>query len=117
MLDVPMNARYVFGIVASVDDKNGEVPSDMHIGGGNVTEQWWIDVFTGKLASPTDENKQWLRQLAALGDSKLATVLFNASVCTCDTEIVQLNAVTWRGRPSRFLHARHDAAHESSTCD
>ena len=105
MLDVPMNARYVFGIVASVDDKNGEVPSDMHIGGGNVTEQWWIDVFTGKLASPTDENKQWLRQLAALGDSKLATVLFNASVCTCDTEIVQLNAVTWRDDPAdSFTH-------------
>lgn len=116
MLDVPMRARYAFGIVASVDDNSGRLLADMQMVGERLTDADWTGWLSAALARVAErrartsgdgrdalheEDAAWLQALAAAGDRKLATVLFQSSVCTCDTETVAQNDASWRENPER----------------
>lgn len=101
MLDVPTNARYAFGIVASLDDNSGRLLAEMQMPGDRLSVTDWIS-WLGQTLSRNprpEEDAKWLEALAAAGDRKLAAVLFRSSVCTCDTEAVGQNDASWRQYP------------------
>lgn len=103
MLDVPTSALYAFGIVANLDDNSGTVPANAVAPGNPASEADWSK-WLGKTLSAyqmSDEDALALKTLEATGERKLAAVLFQSSVCTCDTEAIQQNAASWRENPER----------------